>query len=109
MSQSLQYANGSLRAATACVLIALLVVSCGANSPGEVSTTTQPPRSQADLEALTTRVCADLSAGVLSYAAIVEDAIVQAADISFSALDLGEALTVECPGKAPATELLGTE
>lgn len=109
MSQSLRSGNRSLRVATAGVLIALFVVSCGANSPGDLSTTFQPPGSSADLEALAVRVCVDLGDGLLSAAVVIEDAIVQAAEISFSGRELGEALMGECPEKVPPTELLGTE
>lgn len=109
MSQALRQVSRSLRVATGGVLIALFAVSCGANSPGDVSTTFQSPGSDADLEALAARVCVDLGGGVLSAAVVIEDAIVQASEISFSSMELGEALTAECPGKVPPTEILGTE
>ncbi len=90
------------------VLIALCVVSCGTDSPGDVSTTSQAPGSSADLEALAARVCEDLYETVVSTAVVIEDAVIQAAQISFSSRELGEALTAECPEKVPPTELLGT-
>ncbi len=107
-SESLQPVSRSLRAATAGVLIALLLVSCGSDTPG-VSTTSQSPGSRADLEALATRVCVDLGEGTILSAAVIEDAVIQALEISFSSKELGEALTAECPGTVPATELLGTK
>ena len=109
LSQSFRSGNRSLRVTTAGALLALFAVSCGTDSAGDVATTIQPPGSSTDLDALVTRVCEDLSEGLLSYAVVIEDAVIQAADLSFSGKELGEALMEECPEKVPHTELLGTE
>ena len=90
------------------MITAALVAGCDAGSTDD-ATTTLPPASEGNLGNLAAQVCEDLGKGLVSWAIVIEDAIVQAGEISFSRHDLGLALIERCPHLIPATEVLGTD